>query len=81
MQMLGMSVCDALAWPAGFAGELSGVWVPDAVHEAVRDLVRGRTTAAEDVRRKRQLIEAWASHKSFKRKHPDKNHYGSNFHG
>ena len=36
------------------AGELSAVWVPDDVHEAVRDLVRGRTTAAEDVRRKRQ---------------------------
>lgn len=24
------------------AGELTGVWVPDAVHEAVRDLVRAR---------------------------------------
>jgi transposase len=38
------------------AGELSGVWVPDEVHEAVRDLVRGRMTAAEDVRRKRQQL-------------------------
>jgi len=38
------------------AGELTGVWVPDEVHEAVRDLVRGRTTAAEDVRRKRQQL-------------------------
>lgn len=38
------------------AGELSAVWVPDDVHEAVRDLVRGRTTAAEDVRRKRQQL-------------------------
>ncbi|GEP58917.1 hypothetical protein RSO01_60830 [Reyranella soli] len=38
------------------AGELSGVWVPDAVHEAVRDLVRGRTTAAEDAPRKRQQL-------------------------
>jgi hypothetical protein len=27
------------------AGELTAVWVPDDVHEAVRDLVRGRPTA------------------------------------
>jgi transposase len=48
---------DALTLARLFrAGELSGVWVPDEVHEAVRDLVRGRTTAAEDVRRKRQQL-------------------------
>ena len=48
---------DALTLARLFrAGELSGVWVPDAVHEAVRVLVRGRTTAAEDVRRKRQQL-------------------------
>ena len=28
------------------AGELTGVWVPDVVHEAVRDLVRAREAAA-----------------------------------
>ena len=28
------------------AGELTGVWVPDAVHEAVRDLVRAREAAS-----------------------------------
>jgi transposase len=28
------------------AGELTSVWVPDAVHEAVRDLVRAREAAA-----------------------------------
>lgn len=38
------------------AGELTAVWVPDDVHEAIRDLVRGRTTASEDVRRKRQQL-------------------------
>jgi len=38
------------------AGELSGVWVPDIVHEAVRDLVRARETGAEDLRRKRQQL-------------------------
>jgi transposase len=38
------------------AGELTAVWVPDAVHEAVRDLVRAREAAAEDLRRKRQQL-------------------------
>jgi transposase len=38
------------------AGELTSVWVPDAVHEAVRDLVRARHAAAEDLRKKRQQL-------------------------
>jgi transposase len=38
------------------AGELTGVWVPDAIHEAVRDLVRAREAAADDLRRKRQQL-------------------------
>ena len=38
------------------AGELTGVWVPDAVHEAIRDLVRARQAAMEDLRRKRQQL-------------------------
>ena len=38
------------------AGELTGVWVPDAVHEAVRDLGRARQAAADDLRRKRQQL-------------------------
>ena len=32
------------------AGELTGVWVPDAVHEAIRDLVRAREAAMDDLR-------------------------------
>ena len=36
------------------AGELSGIWGPDAGHEAVRDLVRVRSAAGEDLRKKRQ---------------------------
>ena len=32
------------------AGELTSVWVPDAVHEAVRDLVRAREAAAGEKR-------------------------------
>jgi transposase len=36
------------------AGELTSVWVPDVVHETVRDLVRARESAAADLRKKRQ---------------------------
>jgi transposase len=38
------------------AGELTAVWVPDATHEAVRDLVRAREAAGQDLRRKRQQL-------------------------
>ena len=38
------------------AGELTGVWVPDMIHEAVRDLVRAREAAGDDLRRKRQQL-------------------------
>src|SRR5947209_7979963 len=38
------------------AGELTSVWVPDATHEAVRDLVRAREAAAQGLRRKRQQL-------------------------
>ena len=38
------------------AGALTGVWAPDAAHEAVRDLVRAREAAADDLRRKRQQL-------------------------
>jgi transposase len=38
------------------AGELTPVWVPDAVDEAVRDLVRAREAAAADLRKKRQQV-------------------------
>ncbi len=38
------------------AGELTFVWVPDEVHEAMRDLVRARHAASNDLRRARQRI-------------------------
>ena len=38
------------------AGELTAVWVPDERHEAMRDLVRGRGAAVEDLRGKRQQV-------------------------
>jgi len=41
------------------AGELTAVRVPDETHEAVRDLVRTRTTTVEDYRRKRQRVSAF----------------------
>ena len=43
------------------AGELTSVWVPDAVHEAVRDLVRAREAAAVDFRKKRQQLLSGSS--------------------
>ena len=41
------------------AGELTGAWVPDPTHEAIRDLTRAREAAVEDLRRKRQLVSAF----------------------
>ena len=40
------------------AGELTAVWVPDKAHEAVRDLVRARQAAVDDLRRKRQALSS-----------------------
>jgi transposase len=40
------------------AGELTAVWVPDEAHEAMRDLVRAREAAVDDLRRKRQVISS-----------------------
>ena len=41
------------------AGELTAVWIPDPVHEAMRDLVRARTAAMETVRRARQQLQGF----------------------
>ena len=38
------------------AGELTAVWVPDADHEAMRDLVRARAAAMRALRRTRQQL-------------------------
>lgn len=38
------------------AGDLTPVWVPDAGHEALRDLVRGREAAQRDLLRARQRV-------------------------
>jgi transposase len=38
------------------AGELHAIWVPDIVHEAVRDLARARETAMHDLKVKRQQL-------------------------
>jgi len=40
------------------AGELTAVWVPDEAHEAMRDLIRSRQMAVDDMRRKRQAISS-----------------------
>ena len=39
------------------AGELTAVWVPDAAHEAMRDLVRARATAVRVVGKARQHLQ------------------------
>ena len=41
------------------AGELTSVWVPDARHEAVRDLVRARLDAVHSLRRARQQLSGF----------------------
>lgn len=41
------------------AGELTYVWVPDTLHEALRDLVRARHAAGKDVRRDRIRVQAF----------------------
>jgi transposase len=38
------------------AEELTAIWVPDAAHEAMRDLIRARGAAAQDLARARQRI-------------------------
>jgi transposase len=38
------------------AGDLTSVWVPDAAHEALRDLVRAREAAKRDQHRARQRL-------------------------
>ena len=41
------------------AGELTAVWVPDARHEAMRDLVRSRLDAVHALRRARQQLSGF----------------------
>ena len=41
------------------AGELAYIWIPDAVHEAMQDLVRARRTASRQVRKSRQRISCF----------------------
>jgi transposase len=41
------------------AGELTAVWVPDEVHEAMRDLVRARSAAVETLRVHRQQVSSF----------------------
>jgi transposase len=41
------------------AGELTAVWIPDAGHEAIRDLVRARLDAVQALRRARQQLSGF----------------------
>jgi hypothetical protein len=40
-------------------GELTAVWVPDSGHEAMRDLVRARATAAKVLSKARQHLNGF----------------------
>jgi transposase len=41
------------------AGELTAVWVPDQMHEAIRDLVRARLAAVRSLRQARQQLSSF----------------------
>jgi transposase len=41
------------------AGELTAVWVPDAAHEAMRDLIRARATAVRLLGKARQHLQGF----------------------
>jgi transposase len=45
----------------GCKGELTAVWIPDAGHEAMRDLVRARLDAVHALRRARQQLSGFLS--------------------
>src|ERR671939_991698 len=59
------------------AGELTPVWVPDAVHEAVRDLVRARAAAVKDVGLKKRQVSAFLLRHS--RLFPRKKSWGARY--
>src|SRR5215468_6501421 len=41
------------------AGELTAIWIPDAAHEAMRDLVRARATAGRVLSKARQHLQGF----------------------
>ena len=41
------------------AGELTPIWIPDAAHEAMRDLVRARATAVRALSKARQHLQGF----------------------
>jgi transposase len=41
------------------AGELTPIWIPDAAHEAMRDLVRARGTAGRVLSKARQHLQSF----------------------
>jgi hypothetical protein len=44
------------------AGELTPIWIPDAAHEAMRDLVRARATAGRVLSKARQHLQGFLLH-------------------
>ncbi len=48
------------------SGDLTSVWVPDAAHEALRDLVRARETAKKDQLRARHRLGKFLLRRGFR---------------
>ena len=46
------------------AGELTAMWVPDAAHEAIRDLIRARATAVRALGKARQHLQGFLTPRS-----------------
>jgi transposase len=55
------------------AGDLTPIWVPDAAHEAIRDLVRTRLAAMEVVKKHRQHLQGFLLRHG--RIYPGKSHW------
>jgi len=59
------------------AGELTAVWVPGEDHEAMRDLVRTRDAAVNDLRAKRKRVTAFLLRHG--RSYPNKKSWGARY--
>ena len=56
------------------AGDLAGIYIPEATDEAMRDLCRARTDAVDDLRRARQRLKSFLLHHGYH--YQGKGHWG-----
>lgn len=57
------------------AGDLEGIYIPEATDEAIRDLCRARTDAVDDLRRSRQRLKSFLLHHGYH--YQGKGHWGA----